>query len=490
MFNELKTLVKHSSVYGISEFLRKGIGFIMIPIYTRYLTPADYGLLELLDLTLNVIAILVGLGIGSALIRYYHNFDNIKDKQEVFTTALTFAFILSFMLIGVLELFSTPISDLILGGRQYSKYFQIIFICLVIQNVYLVPENYLIAQKKSLVYSILSLGTLVSNLSLNILFLVFLKMGVLGILISMLITKALNMLVVSMITLRNLRYSFSWKKLKEMMSFGMPLMPAAMGMFVIHFSDRFFIQQFCNLHDVGIYSLGYKLGMILSIIVSAPIFRIWDAQRFEIAKTNEAQKVFKRIFTYYFSIVVFSGLGISVFIDEIISIMAASEYQGAANVVPIIVLSYIFFGTGHFFNLGIMVTNRTKYVAYIQCSVAGVNILFNLLLISRYGVMGAAVATALSFLLLCALTFVVSQRLYPIAFEYGRAFIVFSLALLIFGLSRLIDASLLISLGIKSLLIIAFPLVLIIGKFFYKEEMNKGIALLKGIGARLGLAKG
>lgn len=263
-----------------------------------------------------------------------------------------------------------------------------------------------------------------------------------------------------------------------------------MGMFVIHFSDRFFIQQFCNLHDVGIYSLGYKLGMILSIIVSAPIFRIWDAQRFEIAKTNEAQKVFKRIFTYYFSIVVFSGLGISVFIDEIISIMAASEYQGAANVVPIIVLSYIFFGTGHFFNLGIMVTNRTKYVAYIQCSVAGVNILFNLLLISRYGVMGAAVATALSFLLLCALTFVVSQRLYPIAFEYGRAFIVFSLALLIFGLSRLIDASLLISLGIKSLLIIAFPLVLIIGKFFYKEEMNKGIALLKGIGARLGLAKG
>ncbi len=485
MYEELKTLIKHSSIYGVAEFLRKGIGFIMIPIYTRFLTPSDYGLLELLDLTLNIMAILLGLGIGSAVIRYYHNFDDIKDKQEVFTTALTFAFILSLMLLGVLELFSTSISDLVSGGRQYSKYFQIIFVCLVIQNVYLVPEDYLVAQKKSVVYSSLSIGVLVSSLSLNILFLIVFKMGVLGILISMLITKALNMLVVSAITVRDTRYSFSPTKLKEIVRFGVPLMPAAMGMFIIHFSDRFFIQKFCSLHDVGIYSLGYKFGMILSILVSAPIFRAWNSQRFEIARTNDAKEVFSKTFTYFSAIVIFAGLGISIFIKEVIFLIATSEYHGAAALVPLIVLSYIFYGVANFFTLGIMVTNRTRYLAYIQCTTAGVNILLNLLLISRYGVMGAALSTALSFLLLSVLTFLGSQKVYPVPFEYGRVSILFLLAGLIFGLSRLIDASLVISLIIKSLLIVAFLLTLIIGGFFSEDEVTRGKALLRGIVSHL-----
>jgi len=490
MFEELKTLIKHSSVYGMAELLRKGIGFIMIPIYTQFLTPADYGLLELLDLTVNVIGMLVGLHIGSALIRYYNYYDDQKGKQEVFTTALAFTFLLSLFVFCILVVLSDPISKLISGSSQYYRYFQITFICLTIQAIYLIPETYLLARKKSLLYSALSTGTLISNLSLNIFFLVVMRMGVFGILLSMLITKAINCLIVSAITLRHIRYSFSLEKLKKMIWFSLPLVPASISMFIIHFSDRFFIQMYCNLNDLGLYSLGYKFGMIISIIVSTPIFKIWDTQRFEIAKNNNAQQIFKKIFTYYSAVIIFVGLGISVFIDEIVSVMAASEYKGASTIVPLIVLSYVFYGMASYFTLGIMIRNKTKYAAYIQLCAAGINLLLNMFFISSYGIIGAAISTVLTFLFIVLLNFIVSQKIYPIPFEYGRVFILFALAIFLFGLSRLVELPFLMSLGIKSFLILGFPLILFIGKFFNEEEISKGMELLKTIRSRFVIKNG
>lgn len=489
MFSELKTLIKHSSVYMGAEFLRKGIGFIMIPLYTRYLSPANYGLLELIDITLNVIGMIVGLRIGSALIRYYHHFEETKDKQEVFTTAFIITFILSISVLIFLEIFSIPISALILGNSQYFSYFQVAFICLAIQTIYLVPETYLIALKKSVLYSSLSIGTLISNLSLNIFFLVFLKMGVMGILLSMLITKIINGLIVTATTLRNVKLAFSFEKLKKMVNFSLPLVPAGIAMFTMHFSDRFFVQKYCSLNDLGLYSLGYKFGMILSVLISAPIFRIWDTQRFEIAKSDDAKQVFKKIFTYFSAILIFVGLIISIFIDELIYIIASSEYHGASSIVPLIVLSYVLFGISNFFTLGMVITSKTKHIAFVQVIAAAINILLNFLLISRYGIIGAAISTLLSFLFLAVFNFIVSQKLYHITCEYRRVLILFVLAGVTFGLSRLIKAPLMISFGVKSVLLVCFPLILVLGKFFYEEEIIKSKELLKSIASRFSIAK-
>jgi len=489
MFNEIKNLLKHSSIYGAANLLQKGIGFIMIPLYTHYLSPADYGVLELMDLTINVISMLIGMGLGSAIIRFYHHYESLEDKVEVFTTAFIFIAISCLIAVAVSEWFAKPISGIVLGKFEYSYYFQIIFISMGLQTIASVPENLLLAKKRSLTFSLISVGTLISYLTFNILFLVVFKMGIMGILVSMLITKVLNTSSLLIITFYRVRLVCSFKKLKEMIGFGLPLVPAGIGMFIMHFSDRFFVQKYCSLNDVGLYSLGYKFGMILSVIVSAPIFRIWDTQRFEIAKTNDAKEVFSKIFTYYSAVVIFAGLVISIFIEEIISLMAASEYHRAAAVTPLIVLSYIFYGIANFCTLGIMITNKTKYVAYIQLPMAGINILFNMFFISRYGVMGAAISTVLTFLLLAVFNYVILQKIYPIPLEYGRVFVLFALSFSIFGLSCLVSMPFLISIGAKSLLLIAFPAALFLGKFFYEDEITKGTELLKVIAIRFGIER-
>ncbi len=339
MLKDIKSLAKHSSIYGISNLLlQKGIGFIMIPVYTHYLTVRDYGILELMDLTVNVISMLMGIRLGSAIIRYYHHYETPDDKLEVFSTALIFVFFTTIAVVAILEFFTKSISGIVLGEPKYFRYFQILFVAMGLQTIVSVFDSYLLAKKQSVLYSGLSICNLTSNLTLNILFIVVYRMEVMGMLLSMLITKTFSVILLMIINRHN-RLSFSWEKLKKMLIFGLPLVPESFCLFIMHYSDRFFVRKFCALDQLGQYSLGYKFGMILSFIISEPFFSTWNTQRFEIAKREDAKPTFGRFFTYYSAVALCAGLGISVFIDEVIRIMAPKEYQGATAVVALVVLS-------------------------------------------------------------------------------------------------------------------------------------------------------
>ena len=481
MFREIKTLIKHSSIYGASNILSKGIGFIMIPIYTHLLAPSDYGVLELLDLTINVITMLLAMNMGSSIVRYYHHFDKEQDKNEVFTTALISIALLCVVVVGVFECFTEFFAKVVLGKVDYSIYFQIIFISMGLQTIASVPENLLLARKQSFIYSAVSIGTLFSYLTFNIIFLVVYRMGVMGILLSMVITKVLNTSSLLLITFSKIKLSFSFEKLKQMLKYSLPLVPASMSLFVIHFSDRFFLRTYCSLEEIGLYSLGYKFGMMLSFMISQPIFQIWGTQRFEIAKKDHAKYTIGKIFTYYSGVVIFFGLGISLFIDDALKIMTPLEYHEAATIVPVIVLSYILCGMGNFFTLGIAITFKTKYLGYINTLAAGLNILFNLFFIQRYGVMGAAISTVLTFFFIATSCFLFSQRLFSVTIEYRRLFKLLALSLFILFFSFYIHTSLLISIGLKSLLILSFPGFLYLFGFFSKEELRKGREILQDI---------
>lgn len=451
----------------------------MIPIYTRYLTPADYGILELLDLTVEILGIIVGVRLAMSMVRYYYHYETDEDRNEVFTTALISTFSLSVLSLILLELFSKPIAVMAIGKAEHAAYLQIIFISLAIQNIYLISENFIVIQKRSILYSSLSILTLVLSLSMNILFLVVFKMGVYGILISMLIAKSVNFLIVVPMTLKNIPLRFNTTKLIEMIKLSLPMIPAAFGMLIMHFSDRFFIKQHCTLDELGIYSLGYKFGMIISLLISGPIFRIWNVQRFEIAKQPGAKYVFSKMLTYFTLVISFAGLTISVLIDDVLKIIATPAFQDAKIVVPLIVLSYMLFGIANFFSLGIMLKYKTKYFSYIQLAVAGLNLLFNMLLIPNYGVYGAALSTLLSFFCLMFFSYIASQGLYKIGFEYFRIMQIAAVSGTLFWISCLIETQIILSLLLKVGLIASFPVLLFFIGFFSKEEIVKGRSFMK-----------
>lgn len=487
--HHFKNIAKHSTVFGATELIKKGIGFIMIPVYTRFLMPADYGLLELLDLTLTVLAIIFGVRIGAGVIRFYHQYESEFDKNEVFSTALITMITLSLICLLGLYVFSGPITGFIAGDTEQIKAFQLVFICLALQNIYLTGESFLLAQKKSVIYSSLSLVNLVLNLSFNILFLIVFRMGVFGLILSMVIVKSVNLICVLFITTRKLPLRFSWPKLKLMINYTLPLIPAGAAMFLLHFSDRFFVRKYCAPDDLGLYSLGYKFGMILSMLVASPIFKIWNTMRYEIAKQPNAPTVFAQTFTWFTLILVTAGLGISLFIDEVIFFMATETYQGASLIVPLITLAYIMFGMSGFLNLGNMITGRTSQIMIIQIFVALLNIVFNIILISRYGIYGAAISTLLSFSTLAVLMLIASQQVLYVPFEYRRIVILFCTGGVIFGIARLVEGPILLVLTEKIGLMIAYLLVLLMIGFFPKDELQSGKSLFHSLMRRFPFGK-
>lgn len=443
----------------------------MIPVYTHYLSPADYGTLELLELTLDVIILLVGVRLADSIIRYYNHYENPDDQMEVVSTAFLFSIIITIIVVSICLYFVSSISAIVFNTSQNSEYFKWIFFCLGFQLMFIVPETFLLVEKKSFIYSSLSFACFVVSLSLNIYFLVALKYGIWGMIYSMFVTKLFNIIILFIIVIPKMKFSFSVNKLLEMLKFGMPIIPGAVSMFVINFSDRFFIQRFCDANELGIYSLGYKFGVLLIILISDPFFRIWGTQQFEIVKKPDGPRTIGRYFSLYFLGLVFFALGISVFAKDIIYMMAETNYQGSSLIIPLITISYIFQGIANFSTLGIMVTYKTKFILYSHVFSAIINIILNYFLIKNYGIYGAAFSTIITFFILFLIVHAISQKLYFIHFEYLKIIKILLFSGILYLLSLFITFSFITTIIFKIVLCSFFPVFLLVSGFFEKNEL-------------------
>ena len=483
VMGNVRIVAKHSAIYSTAEILKKGIGFVMIPLYTHYLTTADYGVIEVLNLILEVLGMLVGAHIASAQTRYYHQYSVHEEKREVFTTALLGVSASSIISVIVLWVSSSWLASTALGSQSYAPHCRIVILCIGIQSVFLIAENDLIIRKKSLFYSGLVIFLMVLSLSLNILFLSVYHLGVWAILWSILITKAVNLTVVP-ICLHGDRIQFSWNKLWPMVRYAAPLLPASLAMFFLHFGDRFFLQRFCSLSEVGIYSLGYKFGMMISVLITSPFQRVWNTHCFEIERQPGAKLVYARIFTYLAFLLAFAGLAICAFIRDVIRIMAPPEYSAAASIVPMIVMGYTLLGLNNAASLGIMIRNKTKYIALIQLPVVALNAMLNYLLIPSYSIWGAALATLISFGVMFFVTITISQNIYPIAYEYRRLALLIGSTFVLAMVARLDSGSGLWRLLFHTATVIALPLFLYAFRFFTKDELDSAREYLRRIGLR------
>lgn len=484
MFHRVKELVGHASIYSAASLLQKGVGFFMIPVYTYYLSPHDYGVLELIDLFIVLATMLAGMGLGNAIIRFYHAENTDHAKREVISTALFGVLGLVVVLFAGLQSFPSLFSKMVFDDDSYTLYFKIIAFTVVLQTLATVPESLLLAQKKSKIFSTITLVTFVSYLTLNIFFIAGLKMGVMGMLLSTLITKILNTSLNYWVTRSNFGWTFSVQKFTAMAKFGLPLIPASIAMLAIHYADRLFVQRYGDPDDLGLYSLGYKFGMILSVLISQPIFYVFNTLRFEMLDDDDPAQSFGRLFTYIFIVMVYAALGIIVLSHEVIQILAPNEYQGAATVVTPIVISYVFFGAQNFFTSGMFIGYKTSYMSAITMGTAVLNIGFNYALVPSFGIQGAAVSTLLTFALLAAATYYGSQRVYPMTLEAGRLVKVTLAAALLYAVCAFVGGNVWLAILIKLLILGCFVPLLVVLRFFAPEEIAKFRDIVRRLAAR------
>ncbi|HXN17205.1 MAG TPA: polysaccharide biosynthesis C-terminal domain-containing protein [Candidatus Binatus sp.] len=485
MWKELKKLLKHSMIYGAGSLFAKAVGFLLIPFYTHHLRPSEYGTLELLDLSMSFISMLINVWVTIPLVRFYNDYEDEEQRRRVVSTTMWIVAVIAASISCLALIFAKGISTAVLKSPDFSYYVQVIAISFFLSCINSVAWNYIRAKQRSILIVSVSFCASIAMIVINILLVGFFKMGVLGILYGSLFGNYVINGLLTVVTLREVGFSFDKHKMKIVAAFGAPLVFANIGAFVLNFSDRFFLQRFSTISVVGTYALGYKFGYMLSFLVIQPFTMIWSARMYDIAKMQDARRLFSRFGAYLCLVLTTVAIGISVVIKDVIGFMAAPDFRSAYRIVPIIALAYVFQGLGYHFQTGMLIEKKSSYLGMAGAIAAVFNIAMNFLLIPRFKGMGAAWATALSFLLLAMLVYSFSQKMYPIPYKLSKFATPLGLGIVAYFISTLITLPTpALSIAVKLLLVPAFWAALYLLGFFDEDEIAKAKSLFNTLLAR------
>jgi len=469
--SDLHKTVKYASIYAIGVLLNRAVGFIMLPIYTRLLTPSDYGIIELLTLTVDLVSMLIGVGIAAAIIKFYYFYEQKKDRNEVVSTALILLSMLYLLgcLLGII--FSKYLSILVFDTIENKYFFQLMFSTLFFQPLIEIPFIFIKAQQRPLLFVVASTGKLILQLALNIYFVVILKMGVLGVLYSTLVASAIIGLALVIYTFIVVGWSFSKEKAIALIVFGAPLIISNFSDFILTFSDRYFLKAYAGLTKVGIYSLGYKFGFMFWMIIVIPFFNIWEPQRFEVVKEDEAKVTIQRAFFYFNLSIISVALGISLFGRDLLRIMSNPSYYDAHKIIPLIMIAYIIQAWTAFGNFGVIYKGKTKYIAFGTTIGAIAIVVFSFILIPVFSMYGAAIATILAFFIRFFIIYIYSQKLYKLHLKWAKIILLMIIALIILLVSSYFQQeNLMVSIMLNVFLFIGFVVSILIFPVFNTAE--------------------
>jgi O-antigen/teichoic acid export membrane protein len=417
----LKRLFRQSSIYFGGDIIRRGIGFLMIPLYTRYLTPADYGIIELIELFVVVAGICLGLSVvGDSMVRIYHEYSDSDDRGTVISSAIITVAVLGLAIVATVMLVGERISMLVFRTPEYAALIRTAFLAMLFSSVSEIALLYQQVRKRAVFFVVFSLTQLFAGAGLNIYFIALQRRGVLGFVLSKLVVTGLSVTLLVVLVFRETGYRFRWEAGRRMLSFGGPLMLSSASMFIIHFADRFFLSHFTSLGEVGMYALAYKLGFLVTYLVGQPFGSVWNASLYaHVAEQGWNEKFGQVASSLAFFLVLAAG-GISVFADGLLTIVADRAFLAAALLVPMIAFGYAFREVGDFFRGLLFINKRVFLFGRITMSCALLNLGLDWVLIGSYGATGAAWATLLTWFAYMTACWTLARREHPLPFSPFR----------------------------------------------------------------------
>ncbi|MBN1503771.1 MAG: oligosaccharide flippase family protein [Candidatus Eisenbacteria bacterium] len=416
----LRRLLQFTVIYGAGEVANNVLAFVLVPVYTRLLSPDQYGVLEVFNRTLEMLNIFAAVGIGMAAMRSYFGKERGEGDASVFSTAMVFAVTNSLWMAVVLSVAAGLISQLLLGSAAYAWLFRLTFSILIFEQGFGMVRTYLKATGRPAAYSLLSVGKYAATMGLIICFLLYLGREVKYVLTATLIANAAFFLPAAFVLLSRIGLRVSWGLLKRMLAFGLPFVPGGLLLFVLNNADRFLLIAMAGQTEAGLYALGYRMALVPVMLLLVPFQAAWGPFMMEKGETAEGPRLFAVILSYLTAVCCFASLLMALFAREVIAIIAAPEYAGAHRVLPPVLLGYTFWVVSIILDAGIYITRRTAWKPLLLAAGAGTNVVLNLLLIPKFGMMGAAYATAAGFFVFVVCTAAVSLRLYPVQYEWGR----------------------------------------------------------------------
>jgi len=356
MFKELTKVFGETIIYGVTGVVSTLASVFLVPVYTRILTPAEYGVSALLTTLFAIVAVVANLGMSSAIFYTYFKAKEERQKRAVLGTSFIFQTIFPFLISAAVFLLSYRISRILFGEDSFANLVSISAVALFFAVSSGTPLGVLRAQGRPKKYVSVNLIRLFSTILISVILVVGFRMGLLGVFIGNLIGNFLGYIAGLAAVFPSLSLEFSKYWFKEMIRFGAPMMPAGLAMWALNSSDRYFLNAFTSTADVGIYNVGYRVGMLI-VLVTGALQLAYPRFMFSIYHNNPNPKeYFKKINTYFYLLTFTFALALSIFSKEAITILTGDAFHSAYSVIPLIAFSYVFYGLFNNFGTGVSVT--------------------------------------------------------------------------------------------------------------------------------------
>jgi O-antigen/teichoic acid export membrane protein len=423
----LRDLLKHSSVYAVGQILTRLASVLLLPLYTHCLTPADYGVTAILDLTAALLSLMIGGGMVSAVARFHFDSDSCSHRDRLWWTGLTYMVTTSIVVLLPLWMGRQVLSDLTLGENypDGGHLYTLTIATILVQNIAQLVESYLRVLKWSGVFVAISFGRLLLNVSLNVWLLVGMDKGVEGLLLGNFAASLVHMVALLVVFVRTRgRFHFDFALSLEMLRFSAPLVVTALLAMLMHEADRYFLRVFISMEEVGVYSLAHKIGFAVNTLCLLPFASIWHVAIYDIDRMARANDVYAKVFSWFISGMGILLLGAALTVHPVLPLLTPDAYGDAIDMISVILLGFFLFGLQLQFEVPAMLSKKTKRL--VPGSVMGVvvNVVGNFLLVPAYGSWGAAWVGVLTYASFSFTTLLMCRSIRPIPYPWKSSLLV------------------------------------------------------------------
>lgn len=467
--NNISEFLKSSSILVLANIVIKAVQFFLMPLYTKYLSPEELGINDLIITTTGVILPLLTLALDASFSAFYYDRgDNNKDRT--FNTIAAVLMIQSIIPL-VLCLASKPISRLLFHTDQY--YWGVIVAMLGLSvNLLFMPYALKVRlENRMQLFSIINVIASVLTLVSNIVFVVVFKLGYISLIYSHFLTSIVQLLLYWLLP----KYRFEKKYVSRdyagtLIRYGLPLVPNAIFSWILVSCDRYMISGMCGEAEVGIYGIGMRFLTILNIIINA-VNMAYTTFAFKNKGEEYARSMYSAIFIGMSFLLMGGCFTVSVFAKDIIHVMVDPRYFTSYILIAPLLYSQTAMACNNIVGYGISFTKKSKYFLISSVIAAVTNIVLNYILVKYYAALGAAVATMISHIVLFIITYAVSQRLYKVDYKVLKTAICFFGTFIISML--VVDAAAWIK-------IVVYVAVVASALYAYRSEIKEAKALFKG----------
>ena len=395
----MSRLLRASSLYMLANVASRAVGFLAVPFYSRFLSPAEYGLIELIELSTQVVAIAFGLqSIGPAVTRVFHEQPSPEARGAAVSTGVLSSALLGALVAGAAVLLSAPLAQASFRSTDHAPLLQASFVAMFFSSLVEVALVHERIQERAGFFLAYSLVALFASLGLNVLAIGVLDAGVWGFVISKLVVTTLGSAYLLWRLGREVGWRWQARLVPQFARLAAPLALSGLCYLVIHSSDRYFLAAAVPLAEIGQYALAYRFAFLIPSLIGEPFYKAWTVTFYRYTGQADWRRQFVRVLSYLVLAEMVAAVALSVCGRELLAVMVPPSFYPPPALLPMLVLAYVVRDVGDFYRSLLLINKRTARIAQIAAFGAALNVALNVVLIPSYGVHGAALATLLTWL--------------------------------------------------------------------------------------------